>query len=275
MNYFQYTFTPLEFSQTEILIALLSELGFESFVENEKTLDAFISEQLCNALETGFTEEILRIVPGTFESKLIAEKNWNAEWESNYPLVEVDGLCRIRAPFHANTAGFKYDIVIEPKMSFGTAHHETTFQMIQYILEDDMLDKSVLDMGCGTGVLAILAAKKGAKSIVAVDNDEWAYRNSLENIQMNNASHIKVYLGDAGLSHLDKYDVLIANINRNILLNDIPVYSKMVYTGGKLYLSGFYSEDLPLITAKAMEYGFNFASKKEKNNWIAACFNKV
>jgi len=192
--------------------------------------------------------------------------------ESQYEPVLIDNRCMVRAPFHEPRAGVEFDIVIMPKMSFGTAHHETTKQMIQYLLSTDVSGKSLLDMGSGTAVLAILARMKGAFPVSAFDNDEWAYNNALENVQSNNFADIEVLLGDSSLLAGRKYDIILANINRNILLNDIPVYRESLNAGGKLFMSGFYSEDLPLIEAKANESGLGIMSNRVENNWMAACF---
>jgi ribosomal protein L11 methyltransferase len=178
----------------------------------------------------------------------------------------------VRAPFHQPVEGVEFDIVIMPKMSFGTAHHETTKLMIRYILDLDLQGKSLLDMGSGTAVLAILAGMKGAQPIVAIDNDEWAYNNACENVQSNNFSEIEVILGDSSLLPGKKFDNVFANINRNILLNDIPAYRQSLNPGGKLFVSGFYAEDLNLIEAKANETGLVLVSSHMENNWTAACF---
>src|SRR5690606_35835021 len=196
---------------------------------------------------------------------------WNQEWEKNFEPIEVDGKCTVRAPFHPQK-NFEDEIVIEPKMSFGTGHHETTFMMLQFILENDFEDKSVLDMGCGTAVLAILAEMRGASVLDAIDIDEWCFENSKENILKNNCENISVHLGDASLLREKSYDVIIANINRNILLNDMEIYSNSLNGGGDLYVSGFYSEDLPIIKTCCNNLGFEFVENKEKNKWVAAKF---
>lgn len=275
MNYFQYTIKISDNSQSDIVIAMLADHGFESFMEKDDGLEAFISEAEHVLLPPDFFDEIKSIVPCETIVEFVKERNWNQEWENDYEMVVVDGLCSVRAPFHKALCGIKYDIVIEPKMSFGTAHHETTYQMIQYLMESDVKDKDVLDMGCGTGVLAVLAAKMGAKSVMAVDNDEWAYRNCSENVMLNNTPHVRVFLGDSELSHLGVYEIIIANINRNILLKDIPAYSKHMVKGGELFLSGFYTEDLPMIIDEAKINGFEFNGNKTRNNWVAAKFTKV
>ncbi len=257
---------------TEILIAELGYAGFESFVETEEGVTAYIQKDDWN-------EHILKDINilDSDEFKIeytfleIEQINWNSEWEKKFDPIEVDGKCTVRAPFHPNK-NFEYEIVIEPKMSFGTGHHETTFMMLQFLLENDFKGKTVLDMGCGTAVLAILAEMRGASNLDAIDIDEWCFENSLENIQRNDCKNISVFLGDASLLEGKEYDVIIANINRNILLNDMETYRKCLDTGGELYLSGFYNEDLPIITEACNNLGFTFVENKEKNKWVAAKF---
>ena len=257
---------------TEILIAELGYAGFESFVENEDGVTAYIQKEEWNA---GMLDDIQILSSEEFKITSsfseIAQVNWNEEWEKNFDSIEVDGKCIVRAPFHPK-ANLEYEIVIEPKMSFGTGHHETTYMMLQHILENDFKDKSVLDMGCGTAVLSILAEMRGASKLDAIDIDEWCFENSKENVGRNNCKNISVELGDASLLEGRKYDVIIANINRNILLNDMAGYRSCLQKGGELYLSGFYSEDLPIITDCCNKLGFTFVDNKERNNWIAAKF---
>ncbi|WP_034259139.1 50S ribosomal protein L11 methyltransferase [Aequorivita capsosiphonis] len=273
MNYIEYIFTvsPLQ-PGTEILIAELGYAGFESFVENENGVSAYIQKEACykdilKDINVLTSEEFS--IEYTFSE--IEQVNWNEEWEKNFDPIEVDGKCTVRAPFHPKK-NFEYEIVIEPKMSFGTGHHETTYMMLQFILENDFQNKKVLDMGCGTAVLAILAKMRGASDLDAIDIDEWCYENSLENIQRNNIEDITVYLGDASLLNDKSYDVIIANINRNILLNDMEIYRKSLNENGVLYLSGFYTEDLPIITETCNNLGLTFVGNKEKNRWVAAKF---
>ncbi len=271
--YIEYIFkvAPLQ-PGTEILIAELGYAGFESFVETEEGVTAYIQKDEWNEaiLETIdiLNSEEFQI---DYSHSEIAQVNWNSEWEKNFDPIEVDGKCTVRAPFHPKKS-FEYEIVIEPKMSFGTGHHETTFMMLQFILENDFTDKTVLDMGCGTAVLAILAEMRGASKIEAIDIDEWCYENSVENTQRNNCETITVELGDASLLPGRKYDSIIANINRNILLNDMETYQKSLNKGGTLYLSGFYNEDLPIITDCCNNLGMEFVENKEKNRWVAAKF---
>jgi len=206
----------------DVLISLLAESGFESFTENENgTISAFIQSPLyTTALTTRLSSDEFTEFLDSFHAEHIADQNWNAVWESQYDPVLIDNSCMVRAPFHPQQAGVEFDIVIMPKMSFGTAHHETTKQMIQYLLSVQVTGKSLLDMGSGTAVLAILARMKGASPVTAIDNDEWAFNNAVENVQSNNFADIEVLLGDASLLEGKKYDIILANINRNILLSN-------------------------------------------------------
>ncbi len=253
----------------EILLAELGETPFESFIETEEGLSAYIQKQYWNE---NILDEIFILKSPEFKIEYSFEEidqvNWNEEWEKNFEPIKVGNTCYVRAPFH-NKTDAEYDIVIEPKMSFGTGHHETTFMMIQHLLETDLENKKTLDMGCGTAILAILAEMKGAKPIDAIDIDNWCYLNSIENAQRNNCSHITVYEGDALLLEGKSYDVIIANINRNILLNDMQQYINSLNKGGTLLLSGFYEEDIPAIDAACTEKGMKFVKKFTKNNWVA------
>ncbi len=273
--YISYTFkvSPSE-PGTEILIAELGEAGFESFVENEDGVEAFIQKTDWNA---HILDDIYVLSSKEFEISYemqeIEQTNWNIEWEKNFNQIEVDGLVSIRAPFHENP-NLKYDIVIEPKMSFGTGHHETTHMMIQHLLDLDVAGKKVLDMGCGTGILAIFAEMKGANPIDAIDIDNWCYQNSLENIERNNCKNITVFEGDASLLKNKKYEVIIANINRNILVNDMHIYASCLNSNGAILLSGFYKEDIPVIDAEVSKYGLKLEKTIERNNWVALKYVK-
>jgi ribosomal protein L11 methyltransferase len=273
--YIEYHFTMFPLQPTsEILVAQLGELGFESFTETETGLKAYIQKK---ELNPSLIDDIQALNSLEFEISYkvveIPQVNWNAEWEKNFNPIEVNGECALRAPFHP-PFNVKYEIIIEPKMSFGTGHHETTFMMLQFILENDFKEKSVIDMGCGTAVLAILSEMKGAAKIDAVDIDEWCYENSIENIERNICKNISVYKGDASFFKEKKYEVIIANINRNILLQDMEIYFNGLEDNGTLYLSGFYKEDLELITETCNNLGLTFVQNKERNNWIAAKFRK-
>lgn len=258
---------------TDILIAQLGEIGFESFVETEEGVTAYIQQNEFDEEKLGDVQIMdSELFSTEYTSEVIEQVNWNEEWERNFDPIEVSDNCVVRAPFH-QAFGVPYEIIIEPKMSFGTGHHETTHMMLEFLLETGLEGKTVLDMGCGTAVLAILSEMRGATDIDAIDIDEWCVENSEENTQRNNCSHIMVKLGDASLlSSEKKYDLIIANINRNILLNDIPVYVDCLKKGGILLLSGFYSEDLGMISECCVTNGLQFAENKERNNWIAAKF---
>lgn len=258
--------------EAEIVIARLAEMGFDSFVEEEGSLLAYrrsgsesseaVLEQVHDA---GYPAAAIRE---------IADQNWNAAWEASYDAVSIAGKIRVRAPFHDPEPAMEYNIVIQPKMSFGTAHHETTSLMLEHILEVDLEQKAVLDMGSGTAVLAILAMMRGAAGALAIDNDEWAFGNARENTRLNNVD-VEVELGDAGSIGKRRFDIIFANINRNILLRDIPVYIAALEAGGKLIMSGFYETDLPLIKEKCAAGGLDYENHKTANNWVAAVFGKA
>jgi len=256
----------------EILMAELGEKAFESFEETETGLSAYVQKQFWdeNILSDIqiFNSDEFKI---SYTVEEIEQVNWNEEWERNFEPIEVDDTCRVRAPFH-EYKDVTYDIVIEPKMSFGTGHHETTFMMIQHLLETDLQGKKTLDMGCGTAILAILAEMKGAHPIDAIDIDNWCYLNSIENAERNSCTHITVEEGDAALLAGRKYDVIIANINRNILLNDMQQYVECLNNNATLLLSGFYEEDIPFITESCNEKGLTLVNKHQKNNWVALKF---
>jgi ribosomal protein L11 methyltransferase len=265
---YHFTIEPKELG-SEILVAELGELPFESFVESEFGVTAFIQKDL-------WTEAILKDVfvlnspqfTISYTIEEIDQVNWNEEWEKNFDPIDVDGKCHVRAPFHPKTNA-EFDIIIEPKMSFGTGHHETTHMMIQHLLDMEVTNMKTLDMGCGTAILAILAEMKGAKPIDAIDIDNWCYLNSIENAQRNSCTSITVYEGDASLLVNQKYDLIIANINRNILLNDMHRYVNCLNPKGVLLLSGFYEEDIPFIDVSCQEKGLSFVKKLQRNNWVS------
>lgn len=271
MEYLEIAFkiSPLQ-PASDILIAELDAMEFESFVEQEDGLIAYVQKDI---FDLKALEEIYLFQQKEFDitwtSKTVKQQNWNAEWEKSFKPILVQDKCMVRAPFHEKQK-VTYDIIIEPKMSFGTGHHETTFMMLSHILDYDFTGKSVLDMGCGTGVLAILAEMRGATDLEAIDIDNWCYLNSLENAERNNCNKITVKEGDASLLGNKKYDVILANINRNILLKDIPTYVSCLNKGGALFLSGFYLEDLEMISSKCEATGLQFEKKLDKNNWVAA-----
>jgi ribosomal protein L11 methyltransferase len=272
MNYFEINFfiVPFEEYISDVLASELGEIGFDSFVTTEVGLDAY-------ALETAFDEtKLMNLLSDfPFETSIdykvtkIESKNWNEEWEKHYfePIV-IGNECVIHSSFHKNVPKAKYDIVIDPKMAFGTGHHETTSLVIGRLLQMDLKNKTLLDMGCGTAVLAILAAMRGAGSIEAIDIDTWCTENSIENIDKNNVKGINVQLGGAELLKGLHFDIILANINRNILLADMEQYAACLSTGGELYMSGFYTQDIPLIEAEANRNGLKLIDYHEKNNWV-------
>ncbi len=270
---YQFEISPKQ-PATEILIAQLSYVGFESFVENEKGMSAYIQKQDWHPdiLEDIFilNSDEFKI---TFKHNEIEQTNWNEEWEKNFSPIQINDLVSIRAPFHHDKP-LLYDIVIVPKMSFGTGHHETTHMMIQHMLTINLQNKKVLDMGSGTGILAIFAEIKGANAIDAIDIDSWCYENSLENLQRNNCKNITVKKGDSSLLPGNSYDLIIANINRNILLTDMKIYTDCLCENGTLLLSGFYQEDITIINDEVVKYGLTFQKKIIKNHWAALKYLK-
>ena len=278
MKYFEVTFTtqPCNEMVNDIVSALAGEIGFESFVEWEEGVLAYIQQSLFD--KEALAEMVANFpLPDTQISYSIQEaedKDWNEEWEKNFfqPIVIGDRCC-IHSTFHQDTPQTEYEILINPQMAFGTGHHETTSSIICELLDADLKDKTVLDMGCGTSILAILASMRGAKSLTAIDIDDWCVNNSRDNIALNNIQNITVELGDANLlKGREPFDVIIANINRNILLADMAQYVACMHQGSELYMSGFYVQDIPVIREKAESLGLTFVHHREKNNWVAVKF---
>lgn len=278
MNYVQVKITiqPYLEETAQILTALLSELPFESFEDTPEGLNAYIQEAAYNQK---LTDEVITSIPFvkqeiSYASSVIPKINWNAEWEKNFfdPIL-IDNKCLIRSSFHKNTPAVDYEILIDPKMSFGTGHHSTTTLMVKHILKMDFTGKAVLDMGCGTGILAILANMRGANPVMAIDIDEWCVENSTENITLNHTPDIQVKLGGAEAIGNYKFDVILANINRNILLQDMQVYKNALTPNGNLIMSGFYEIDLPMITEEAEKNGLKLQSFEVLKDWTAAVFN--
>ena len=269
--YLEYSFeiSPLQ-PASEILIAELAELGFDSFVETETGLLAYIPKEG----DPPELEDISILSNPDFQISYnlseVAPVNWNETWEKNFNPILIDQNCAIRAPFHP-AFEVPYEIVIEPKMSFGTGHHETTHMMVQFLLRAELKGKSVLDMGCGTAVLAILAAMRGAETVTAIDIDNWSYENSIENVSRNGQINIEVLQGDAALLEGRKFDLILANINRNVLLQDLPIYAaSLIPPEGELYLSGFLEEDVSLLNEKCTQMGLRLSEKLKKGNWVSA-----
>ena len=266
---YQFSVQPKQ-PATDILIAELEALGFESFLETKESLLAYIKK---SDWDSGNLDQVSVLQNPefniAFESSEIDQQNWNAQWEANFEPIILGRHCAVRAPFHEKP-DVTFDIVIAPKMSFGTGHHETTHMMLQFVLKNDMRGKNVLDMGCGTAVLAILASMKGAGVVHAIDMDHWSYLNALENVKLNEQDRIKVMEGKVDLLQEHEYDVILANINRNTLLKDIPVYAKHLKKGGILVLSGFYRDDMPAISEKCASSGLSFQENLENNDWVSA-----
>jgi len=259
----------------EIIIAELGELGFESFVETEDGLLAYIQQDTFEqAALQALVEQYQDTVLISYQVQEIAPKNWNEEWESNYHPIEVANQVRVRASYHAPNPDFEYDIVIDPKMSFGTGHHETTTLVMAQQLGLNHAGKSVLDVGAGTGILAILAEKRGATQLTAFDIEEWAYLNALENCAINHCRHITVFQGTIADCPPAVYDIVLANINRNILLQEIPIYNGFLKTGGTLIVSGFYERDIADIVHKATEVGLRVVGQQTRNEWAVVRFEK-
>ena len=275
MKTFEYSFTaPSSDIQHDMLTTMLAEIGFDSFMDDAMGLKSYCSADNRDDLAV----ENLLLEPSFSDIRLLKveempDKDWNEVWEASYQPVVVNDRCRVRAPFHEPDPTFEFDLVIEPKMSFGTANHETTAQIIQLMLETDFQGKTVLDMGSGTAVLAILAKKLGAAHTVAIDNDEWAYRNAFTNTELNGVSDIEIILGDAS-SIRGSFDVVLANINRNILLRDMHLYVAVMRPDAHIFFSGFYTEDLESIKAEAERLGLHYCRHLSRNNWVAAEFVK-
>lgn len=279
MQYNQVLFKcdPYSETVTDILSAMLAEIGFESFVRGEDALEAYVPQPLFSRSEL---DQVLADLPLEVEIsytvQTMEDKNWNEEWEKNYfnPIVIGDECC-IHSSFHQPEGTYRYPILIDPKMSFGTGHHQTTLLILKEILAMELSGKCVLDMGCGTGVLAILAAMKGAAPVTAIDIEEWAYNNAMENVVLNGMTSIRVLQGGAELLGEERYDVIFANINRNILLQDLPHYEAVLKQGGIIVMSGFYLDDLPAIRLRANELGLSFDHLREMDRWVATTFVKM
>ena len=276
MNYFAYSFICRPFRPlNEILIARLAGLDFESFEENEPQLNAYIPE---NNLDESTVDQLIgelnEIGEITYSKELIQDRNWNSEWEKSYPVVEIGDKCIIRAPFHPpSSKTYELEIIINPQMSFGTGHHETTFLVMSMLLEMDFKNKTVLDMGSGTGVLAIAAAKRGASSVLAIDNESWAYENTVENVKRNNVD-ITVQNAETIPTDSPEYDVILANINKNVLIGMMESFSTHLKTKGTLILSGFFTSDKEEIILCAERQNLIPLMDKSRNNWEAIKFEK-
>jgi len=276
MDYIQvsFSFEQIEEYQQDILIGQLAEIGFDSFVDSTKGFDAFIiAEQ--------FNEDKLKEIvdeldfPINYEVQQIAPQNWNEEWEKNFSPLIIREDCYVRATFHEAQPQYQYEIVIDPKMAFGTGHHQTTTMMMQYVLETDVEGASVLDMGAGTAILGILAAKRGAKEIVAIDYDEVCYLSAIENAKLNQIENLISLHGSKEVIPQKTFDIILANINRNILLDQIESYTAVLKDGGLIFFSGFYeTPDLDIIKSYVEQFGLVYQDHKKLGDWVATKFVK-
>ncbi|HSI90056.1 MAG TPA: 50S ribosomal protein L11 methyltransferase [Adhaeribacter sp.] len=265
---------PRDFA--DMLTAELSEVGYDTFMDTEDGLNAYITEDI---FSEATLQEVVAKYAGmaaiSYQTQKIEKQNWNEEWEKNFEPLIIGNTVSVRASFHPRPENVAYDIVINPKMSFGTGHHETTTLMLENQLTQDHKGKRVLDMGTGTGILAIMACKLGASQVVGVEVEDWTVENARENAETNSCPNIVVHLGDVTAVAADQpYDIVLANINRNVLLADMAAYTKLLKAGGPLLLSGFYTEDLPVLQEEAARCGLKFESKRTKNNWVSAIFRK-
>lgn len=275
MAYLAYHFnvSPLQ-PGSEILIAIIADFGFDTFDYSDVGFIAYIKEELATNLN--FTDLKFDDFIYSIQIEKIKTINWNAEWEKNFNPVLVDDLLFIRAPFHEKNISFKHEIVIMPKMSFGTGHHQTTRLVCKEMFSADFLNKRVLDMGCGTGILAILSKKLGAKEVIGIDIDEWSVENSIENCSVNKFPEIQIKLGNVDLlKNESSFDIILANINKNILKNDIQSYSQKLNTTGKLFISGFFTTDIKEINDVAKLSNLNLILSSNENEWAMMVFDKV
>lgn len=264
-----------EFS--DIFMAELGEIGYETFTEEAEGLNAYITEDLFSEENLDeIMERYLAMTPISYSYSTLEKKNWNEEWEKNYePILAANGRVRVRANFHEPDPNIQYELLINPKMSFGTGHHETTSMVLSLQMEIDHQAKKVLDVGCGTGILAIFASKLGASEVAGFDIEEWAAENSRENVQLNACENVVIRQGTIEDEPADQYDIILANINRNILMRDIPKYVEfMKAPPSKLIVSGFYQHDIEDIEKVANESGLVKTHTENKNNWAAVIFER-
>jgi len=271
-----FKFKSIEDYQQDLLIADLADLGFDTFEDSENGFTAFVikenfNEQELISLLNGYSEDFKT----EYSLEDVADENWNAEWEKNFTPLIIDDVCYVRATFHEPQPSYPYEIVIDPKMAFGTGHHQTTTMVMQYILAADLKDKNILDMGCGTGILAILAAKLGAKNLLAIDYDDICYQSTIENAALNGVTNLSALCGSKEVIPNEQFDVIFANINRNILLDQIGRYAEVLKSEGKIFFSGFYLKpDLSMITAECAKHEIRYIDHKQNGDWIAAQFEK-
>ncbi|MDB5133149.1 MAG: prmA [Mucilaginibacter sp.] len=278
MNYYELLFRtiPTEDYQEDLLINALGEIGFDTFEQLDFGFKAYIPVDDFDQAQLDETLSLYReLFSFSYEIVLVPHKNWNEIWESNFEPIAIGDKTFVRATFHAPKPEFEYEIVIDPKMAFGTGHHQTTAMMLELMLESDFANKNVLDMGCGTGILAIMASKLGGAKITAIDNDPVCYDSTIENARLNHVSNIKVLCGSKETIPGEKFDIILANINRNILLDQVQRYSEALKLGGEIFFSGFYEPDLELITAESRIRGLTYKNHKKNKDWVASKFIKL
>ncbi len=259
----------------EIFMAELSEIDFNTFMETDSGFLAYIETDKFISGDLQNTFEKYSGIKVSYKVSHVKEKNWNEEWEKNYDPIIVEDKCLIHATFHNLTKTYPYEVLINPRMSFGTGHHETTYLMCSHQLDVEHTGKQVLDIGCGTGILAILASKRGAASVLAIDNNDWAYENAVDNVKLNLVSNVEVLAGSVNeLKITRQFDLILANINRNVLLEELPTYTQLLTKEGKILLSGFYKHDEEDITNLMDQLGFILLSARNKNNWSALLFTR-
>ncbi len=272
MNYVELDCSVEDAEKKEMLIALLENEGFSGFEETATGMLAYIEEGIYDGEAVQGVMDIMNV---SYTTKTIQPRNWNEEWEKNFSPVVINGFCMVRAAFHPKDETVKYDIVITPKMSFGTGHHATTRLMMQQMSQLDLQGKTVFDFGTGTGILAILGEMLGAEDTLAIDNDEWAYRNTLENIETNNVHKIQVLQGSIEGASGRTFDVILANINRHILLDNMQQMYDSLNAGGNILMSGILTEDKEIVVNAAEAAGFKLINSETENNWVVLLLNKL
>jgi len=277
MNYHEYNFTVIgtEDFHKDLLIDSLSKIGFDTFEDTEKGFKAYTpeSETITGQVKI-IAEQFSSTFAFTFDVVSIPHQNWNEIWESNFEPLRINERCYIRATFHKPQPDYEFEIIVDPKMAFGTGHHQTTALMMEQMMETDFNGKEVLDMGCGTGILAILASRMGAEGIIAIDYDQICFESTIENSSLNKVHNILPLCGSKEAIPEKKFDIILANINRNILLDQIDHYCEVLSPNGLIFVSGFYEHpDLKMINKKSVKSGLKYISHKKKNNWVAAKFS--
>lgn len=271
MNYYEIEIIPPQYSEekVEILIAVLSDLPFDTFEEMETGLKAFIQEPDWSESVEEQLIEMSQMFEFTYKKTFVPYQNWNVIWESNFQPIKVDNFVGLRADFHSPTEGVVFDLVINPKMAFGTGHHETTFMVMQFMQDIDFIGKKVLDYGCGTGVLAILASKLGATVIEAVDIEEASFDNTIENCEINGVHNVLPFCGTLDVIPSADFDIILANINRNVILYSLSDLKNRLNKGGLLLISGFLKQDENILLDATKKEGFHHLETKQRGNWLS------